>query len=153
MPASGHETYPLTTTDKIRYADTDRQGHVNNAVFSSFLETGRVEILYSPEVEALEENTAFVIAKVCLEYHKPLFWPGEVIIATGIERIGNRSLDLRQTISQNDVISASAGTTIIQVDAQEGRPVRLSPDMKNYLRKFTVPRGSRAGRCEGRQGE
>jgi acyl-CoA thioester hydrolase len=30
--------FPLTSIDKIRYSDTDRQGHVNNAVFASYLE-------------------------------------------------------------------------------------------------------------------
>jgi acyl-CoA thioester hydrolase len=40
------ETYPHVTHDKLRYSDTDRQGHVNNAVFSTYLETGRVEIFY-----------------------------------------------------------------------------------------------------------
>ena len=33
----GH--YPVLTTDTIRYGDTDCQGHVNNAVFSTFIET------------------------------------------------------------------------------------------------------------------
>ena len=43
------DLFPLRTHDKIRYADTDRQGHVNNANFSTFLETGRTEILYNPD--------------------------------------------------------------------------------------------------------
>jgi acyl-CoA thioester hydrolase len=30
--------------DVLRYADTDRQGHVNNAVFATFLESGRVRV-------------------------------------------------------------------------------------------------------------
>jgi acyl-CoA thioester hydrolase len=37
------DDYPFKTYDKIRYRDTVRQNHVNNAVFSTFLETGRVE--------------------------------------------------------------------------------------------------------------
>ena len=56
-------SFPVITTDKIRYADTDRQGHVNNAVFSTFLETGRVELLYSDEARSLGDNTTFVIAR------------------------------------------------------------------------------------------
>jgi len=28
-----YEDFPLKVYDKIRYADTDRQGHVNNALF------------------------------------------------------------------------------------------------------------------------
>jgi acyl-CoA thioester hydrolase len=39
--------YAHQTFDKLRYGDTDRQGHVNNAVFSTLFETGRVEMLYA----------------------------------------------------------------------------------------------------------
>ena len=39
------ENFPFRTRDKLRYGDTDRQGHVNNAVFATFLETGRVDML------------------------------------------------------------------------------------------------------------
>ena len=42
--------FPCRTYDKLRYADTDRQGHVNNAVFSTMLETGRVEFLLAGSV-------------------------------------------------------------------------------------------------------
>ena len=38
------EAFPYQTHDKVRYGDTDRQGHINNIHFSEFLETGRVEI-------------------------------------------------------------------------------------------------------------
>ena len=43
------DQFPLHSFDKLRYADTDRQGHVNNATFATFLETGRVEFLYNDE--------------------------------------------------------------------------------------------------------
>jgi acyl-CoA thioester hydrolase len=43
-------------TDNIRYRDTDRRGPVNNAVFSTSPETGRVELLYDPN-EPLRKRT------------------------------------------------------------------------------------------------
>ena len=45
--------------DKLRYGDTDRQGHVNNAVFATFMETGRVELIYSPQDPLLEDGFSF----------------------------------------------------------------------------------------------
>jgi hypothetical protein len=42
------DQFPSRTYEKLRYADTDRQGHINNAVFATMLETGRVEVLYNP---------------------------------------------------------------------------------------------------------
>ncbi len=37
--------FPFQTYDKVRYADTDRQGHVNNAAFATFLETTTVSVI------------------------------------------------------------------------------------------------------------
>jgi len=55
--------YPRHAHDKLRYADTDRQGHVNNAVFATFFETGRVEFLYDPTAPLHAPDGAFVIAR------------------------------------------------------------------------------------------
>lgn len=33
--------------DDIRYSDTDRQGHINHAIFSTMYEAGRVNIVMS----------------------------------------------------------------------------------------------------------
>ena len=41
-PEVSLQYHPLRTFDKLRYADTDRQGHINNAVFATFLDTGRL---------------------------------------------------------------------------------------------------------------
>jgi len=56
------DEFKSITGDKVRYCDTDRQGHVNNAIFSSFLETGRVEILYNQNHPLYAEGCSFVIA-------------------------------------------------------------------------------------------
>jgi acyl-CoA thioester hydrolase len=48
-PIPRPEHFPHRTVETIRFGDLDRQNHVNNAVFSTFLESGRVIILYGPE--------------------------------------------------------------------------------------------------------
>ena len=35
-PPPDLDLYPFWTEEKLRNADTDRQGHVNNAVFATF---------------------------------------------------------------------------------------------------------------------
>lgn len=69
------EQYPIRTYEKLRYADTDRQGHVNNAVFSTMIETGRVEILYDPGAPLAKPNCAFVIASQKLNFYAEINWP------------------------------------------------------------------------------
>ena len=43
--------FAVISREKLRYGDTDRQGHVNNAVYSTFLETGRVEMLLGGDAD------------------------------------------------------------------------------------------------------
>jgi YbgC/YbaW family acyl-CoA thioester hydrolase len=73
---------PVVTSDKIRYADTDRQGHVNNAAFATFCETGRVEILYDPAHPLTSDGGEFVIVSLNLVFKDEIQWPGEVTIGT-----------------------------------------------------------------------
>lgn len=117
MTNDGLNNYPIQTYDKIRYSDTDRQGHVNNAVFSTFLETGRVEILYAPENGLVKDGTEFVIARLSLDYLGEMHWPGAVTIGSRIDRIGNSSITLAQVLYQGDKLAARAETVLVQLDS------------------------------------
>ena len=125
--------FPLKTFDKIRYADTDRQGHVNNAHFSTFLETGRVEVLYNPEQPILMPGASFVIASLKLDFLNELKWPGQVQIGTGVVKIGNSSITILQRLFQEGQCTANAETVIVQVDDQTKRGAPLSDNARQIL--------------------
>jgi len=118
--------FALHAYDKLRYADTDRQGHVNNAVFSTALETGRVELLYAPEVGIVEPHKSFVIARLELDFRGELTWPGDVAIGTSVESVGRTSFTLSQGLFQRDRCVAIAHTVIVQVDNKTRRATPLS---------------------------
>lgn len=130
--------FPAQSFDKLRYADTDRQGHVNNAVFSSFLETGRVEFLYDPAHGIQPPGTSFVIASLHLQFLREINWPGLVHIGTGIIRIGNSSMNLVQNIYQNDQVVAHAETVVVLVDNETSKATPLSEQAKLTLQKWIV---------------
>lgn len=119
--------FPLKTFDKLRYADTDRQGHVNNAVFATMLETGRVEVLYAPDAPLFEPGSAFVIASLHLEFHGEITWPGQVDIGTRIATIGRSSITLEQALFQKDACVATAKTVIVQMNEATRRSTPLTP--------------------------
>ncbi len=127
------DDFPLKTFDKVRYVDTDRQGHVNNALFASFLETGRVEVLYNPEYSILLDGSSFVIVSLNLEFLEEITWPGQVDIGTGISKIGNSSIRIFQKLFQNAKCVANAETVIVQVDNGSRRSSPLTDDAKKTL--------------------
>lgn len=118
--------FPSRAFDKLRYADTDRQGHVNNSVFSTALETGRVELLYAPDAGIVETHKSFVIARLELDFRGELTWPGEVAIGTRVEAVGRTSFTLVQALFQRERCVALARTVIVQVDDETRRATSLS---------------------------
>lgn len=129
--------YPSHTFEKLRYADTDRQGHVNNAVFATMLETGRVEVLYA-DGALHDDGCAFVIAKLELEFLAEITWPGRVEIGTRVATLGRSSMTLEQGLFQNDVCVATARTVIVQVNGQTKRSQPLGPRALDRLGRLKV---------------
>lgn len=108
------EDFTFRTYDKLRYGDTDRQGHVNNAVFSTFLESGRVDLI---EGRTWRDDTAsFVIARLEMNYIAEVLWPGTVDIGTSVKKIGRSSLSLTQAVFQSGRLVATADTVMVYVD-------------------------------------
>lgn len=131
MPVTTIDDFPFQTWDKLRYADTDRQGHVNNALFSTFLETGRVEFLYDPAHPMADDGASFVIAGLDMAFRDELRWPGRVEIGTAVERVGTSSITLRQALFQDERCCATARTAIVQV--MDGSPAPLRDATRAFL--------------------
>ncbi len=117
--------YSLHARDKLRYGDTDRQGHINNAVFATFFETGRVEVIYNAGAPLTDEGCSFVLARLLINYRTELNWPGEVTIGSRIVGVGKSSIQLEQAIFQGETCVASGETTIVHFDqtTRKSRPL------------------------------
>jgi acyl-CoA thioester hydrolase len=133
------EDFPFQATDTIRYVDTDRQGHVNNAVFASFLETGRVHFLYDAKNALATDSTTFVIAKLELNFIAELNWPGKVLIGTGVVGVGNSSLRLFQGLFQDGQLVATATTVIVQMNEASRKSHPLSATAREFLQQNKLP--------------
>lgn len=138
------DDFPCRTYDKIRYGDTDRQGHVNNAVFATLLETGRVEIVYAPEAPLAGPGSAFVIARLVLEFRSEVRWPGTVEIGTRVARVGRSSVTLEQGLFQDGKCVASAETVIVLMDETTRRSRPLPEAAVERLSSLTRASGPRA---------
>ena len=121
------ESFPLQVTDNIRHSDTDLQGHVNNAVFATMLETGRVEMIHGSKGELGDEGANWVLARVAIDFRLEMHWPGQVTIGTRIKTIGKSSVTLEQALFYNGACAASAESVIVQMNSETRRSQALSP--------------------------
>lgn len=117
--------YRLWTQDVLRYCDTDRQGHVNNAVFATFCETGRVKFLLDPAAPLAPPGCSFVIARLILDYRAEIRWPGEVRIGTAALSLGRSSFILGQGLFVAETCVATAESVIVLTDDSTRRSTPL----------------------------
>ncbi len=110
------EDYAFRTFDTIRYGDTDRQGHVNNAAFATFCETGRVNFLFLAAHPLAPPGTSFVIARVAIDFRAELTWPGTVDIGTRVTQFKRSSITLVQGLFQHGRCAATAESVVVLVD-------------------------------------
>ena len=132
------EDFPLRSFDKLRYGDTDRQGHVNNVVFATFLETGRCDLL--DRAFGLSRLAAgnFVTARLELDFRAEIFWPGQVEIGTAVKTIGNSSVRVAQAVFQNGKLAATGESVMVYL-GQNKRPTSLPDDARAELKALMLP--------------
>ena len=119
--------YPHRVTDVIRFRDLDPQGHVNNAVFATYFETGRVAMFRNEDLGIGVDNATFVLVRQEIDFLRELRWPGEVVIGSALAALGRTSFTVAQAIFHNGACAAAGRATMVMLDKTTRRPRPLAP--------------------------
>lgn len=79
-----------------RFSDTDAMGHINNTAVAQWLEAGRLDFY----LNKLEISTSKVLRRLEVDYEREMSFRAETVIRTGVERLSNKTVTLRQEIWQ-----------------------------------------------------
>jgi len=135
------EDFPIRVPDTIRFADMDRQGHVNNAVYPTYFETGRVLQIYDPKDGLQVDGCTTVLARIEIDFLKELRWPGTVEIGTGIAEIGRSSYVFSQAIFNDGACAARARSTMVLIDRATRKARPLPPELIAQLKRMLTKNG------------
>jgi len=117
--------FPFWTEEKLRLADTDMNGHINNGAIGAFCEAGRAEIMHAvagpPETRAV----GMAVARVEIDYLREIHYPGRVRIGTCVARIGRSSITVEQGLFQGEVCFATSRAVMVMLDRTTRRPAEL----------------------------
>lgn len=136
------ETYPWQSSHDLRYADADMNGHINNGLFGSLMETNRCTLFHrmraaQPPEERARDTT--VIARFEMDYLKELHFPGPpVIAASGVEKVGGASFVLRQSLFSDGLCVAVARSTIVMMDVTTRRATPIADMLRAELENWRV---------------
>ncbi|MBX9693590.1 MAG: acyl-CoA thioesterase [Cyanobacteria bacterium] len=118
--------YKHWTEVTLRYGDTDRQGHVNNAVYCTLYESGRTAFLFDGEHAIAGTGYSFVIVKISLDYITEMRFPGIARVGSTILQTGRSSFTVGQAIFKDGVCSSTSNSVIVQIDDATGKSSQLT---------------------------
>ena len=106
-----------TTTIELRFSDLDAYGHVNSAVYFTYLETARVKLFSDFFREVSERGIFTVVARAECDFKTPILLYDRVMITARVARIGGSSFDLEYRLHDDkDTTYATARTTMVCFD-------------------------------------
>ncbi|MNF38903.1 hypothetical protein D3C76_985110 [compost metagenome] len=92
--------------------------------------------LFSPELDV--HNWHLIIAGYAVQFKRELFYGQQVLIKTGVRRIGTSSFTLWQEAWQDGELAVTAETTLIHFDYQTRQSRPLSDAHREGLRTWLV---------------
>ena len=119
-------SYPWVHRDRVRFRDCDAMGHVNNAVYSTYLEEARIGVL--------GDLFDFILARVEIDFRSELRMGEEVEVRTRCPRIGTKSFDLEHEVAASDGrVVADAKSILVSYDYERGESVRVPDELRQQL--------------------
>jgi acyl-CoA thioester hydrolase len=106
---------PQATLDiLVRYRDCDPLGHVNNAVYLTYFEMGRVEFWRTVMGAASDraDDWPFILAEATVTYRSPARFDERLRLTVGVESLGGKSWVFGYRLHGADGREVATGRTV-----------------------------------------
>jgi acyl-CoA thioester hydrolase len=124
------EDFPYRLTDNVRFADLDPNQHVNNAVYATYFETGRVTLMKDLKYGLIPEGLTWIMVRLDIHFRAELKWPGGIEMGLGVSKFGRTSVTFDQVVFSEGRCVASSQSVSVLIDEISRRPVPLTDEVK-----------------------
>lgn len=146
---------PLRVPVDLRWADTDRYGHVNNVAHVRYVEEARIRAFGLPDqpdgfnpdrpvpvLARLGPDSFTITAGQRFEYRQELEYHGQSVVAeVWLSRLGSRSFDMdcRLVDAAGTVEYLVSRVNLVLMDSATHRPRALTEAELDYLQEYVAP--------------
>ena len=123
------EDFPYRVTDNVRYADLDPNHHVNNAVYATYFETGRVTLVKDPTHGLVPNGMNWMMVRLDMHFRAELKWPNLIEMGLGLAKFGRTSVTFDQVVFSEGRCVASARSVSVLIDEGTRKPAPLSAEI------------------------
>ena len=124
--------FPVIVQENMRFRDTDANGHVNNAVYATYLELARGRTrrqLLAPRPPA----TGSVVGRQLINYFQELNYPGVLDIGSAIVAISRSTWTWGNAVFKDGICHATGEVTMIMIDNETRRAAEIPQEFRDSL--------------------
>ena len=127
---------PFERSVDVRWRDADALGHVNHAVFLTYLEEGRDAFF----VETLRSDPEYVVVRIEIDLRAEVrLSDRRVTVRVAVESLGTTSITTRETIFlPSGEVAAEARVVTVRWNAEERKPAPLTEAEREQLNAATT---------------
>lgn len=121
-----------------RFAETDALGHVSNTTLPVWFEDARQPVfeIFTPTLAI--ESWPLILARFEVDFIAQIYYGHDVLIKTGVSRLGNSSLEVYQEAWQQGKRVARGKTTLVHFDYATQKSKAIEGTIRNQLEAHAV---------------
>ena len=109
------DDYRVKMPIRTRFGDTDMLGHVNNAVYATYFESGRLEYWAELNGGHSFEHWPFILARSEIDFLAEAHAVQDLTLGIRVSRLGSKSFDLEYLLVRDEDGKAIARGRSVQV--------------------------------------
>ncbi|KAA6348575.1 hypothetical protein EZS27_003985 [termite gut metagenome] len=133
-----HHTFPI----QIRFTDVDRFGHVNNTIYFTYFDLGKIEYFASacPVMDLRKDGLAVVHIET--DFLSQIVANDRIAVQTAVSEIGNKSLILIQQIIDTTVneIKCRCKSILVAFDLERRESKEVPQEWKEAICRYEAYR-------------
>ncbi len=132
--------FPVSITRIVKWGEMDAFNHVNNTVYFRWFEESRIEYFIQCGLYGyMEENgVGPILASTNCKFKRPVAFPDEVIISTGVSDISeDRFTMVYKVVSGKDSVTVAEGSAVCVVfDYKKNEKALLPREVEDAIKEI-----------------
>jgi acyl-CoA thioester hydrolase len=126
--------FPFVHWLTVRFRDLDSLGHVNNAVYATYLESARIDF-YQHLTGLPLEQLNIILAELTISYKAPAFFNDSLAIGVRIGSFGTKSFTMEYAIARasDEALIASGRSVLVTYDYKAGKTMPVPEDLRRRV--------------------
>jgi acyl-CoA thioester hydrolase len=112
------------------------QQHVNNAVYATYFETGRVTLVKDRSFGLTPPGLGWMLVRLDIHFRAELRWPGSIEMGLGVAKFGRTSLTFDQVVFSDRKCVASAQSVTVLIDESTRKPTPLTGEIIGNFQRW-----------------